>query len=157
MSAAFDDGSPPVPTLKEQFRPPRTALAFALAPGIAALIGAVVFTTSASAGGPPGSSTAFLAVTLGIAAVVGLFGYISMGLFAAPLYAVLPDGVRSEAAAVIPLAGTSAAAPWLLLSLFGGAPLLIGAAVAFALGCVAGVAFVLIRGAVPGAAEGGTP
>ena len=130
-----------------------TARAFLLAPGIAALVGALASLATVCSpsshgimGGPLGLGASFeLAFFLAVAFAV--VGYATAAVIGMPIYLVLPERARSAFAVVVPLAGAIAASPWFL----GAAPWrggdhdLTWVGIAFALGAVAGIAFLFIR------------
>lgn len=130
-----------------------TARAFLLAPGIAALVGALassVTVFSPSSHDLMGHSLGLegsLVLSLILGAAFAVVGYATAAVVAVPIYLVLPERARSAFAVVVPLAGAIAATPWLL----GAAPWagshrdLIWAEIAFALGAVGGIAFLLVR------------
>lgn len=113
-----------------------------------------VFQTVADLDGGRGS----VASALGSALFLGLVGYATELVLAAPIYLVLPRRAKG-AGVIVPLAGVLAAIPWLLISVsYGGAVFeRVAAPIAFGLGCIGGVAFALIRGRAGDAAGEAEP
>ena len=130
-----------------------TARAFLLAPGIAALVGALVSAATVFSpsshdlmGGSPGLEGS-LELSLLLAAAFAVVGYATAAVVGVPIYLVLPERARSAFAVVVPLAGVIAAAPWFLGAApwAGGHRDLTWAEIAFALGAVGGIAFLFVR------------
>ena len=120
----------------------RTALAFLLAPGAAAVAGAIVAGLVLGDGRSLGTG-AFVFLVLAFAVV----GYPTAAVFGVPLYLALTERARKTVALVVPLAGAVAAGPWLVgaLAVKSRHADFSMAETAFALGCVAGVVFLLVR------------
>lgn len=121
----------------------RTELAFLLSPGIAALFGPFAMIVMDPRGGAPWG---------GIPLVIFCFAVVGYGtalVVAVPVYLCFPRKWLCRFPVVVPVAGAVAAAPWLLIPIAAhpASPDLSMAPLAFGLGCVAGVAFMFIRGA----------
>ena len=126
----------------EDARELRTGLAFLLSPGIAALLGPVTLLLF-----PEEGYRLDIDFYVFLAFCFAVVGYLTALILAVPIYLALPEGAR-VASVVVPLAGVLAAAPWMLGSALskGSSPEYIAVPIAFGLGCIGGVAFVLIRG-----------
>lgn len=123
---------------------PRTTLAFILAPGLAALVGAGGIATCQGIDGPSDHLGPILVGTLYLAYGFALVGYVTALIVAVPLYILLPEHARRAFWVVVPLAGGIAATPWIqVIAICRLEWLPVG--VAFGLGCVAGFFFLLIR------------
>lgn len=162
MSISLGDRIGPAPPLNaplpvKRFSPPRTALAFMLSPGIATLIFAVAYAVAISGGTNVDSFPDEGCGIFDIAPLAGVVAYLCTGVLAVPLYLHLPDDMRGDPFRVVLSAGGVAMLsvflfllfPSILIAvLFAGAVLIPAAlALAFGFGCVAGIAFLLIRGA----------